>query len=101
MGRFSGFFNVSVYNVVSEEYSILDNARIRLLYYGLVLSFFTLIALVANAYFQHLHFLTITDTVLLVSTILLFKLLTFRPYWRAITHFIVIIGTFINILDVY
>jgi len=99
-GRIS-FFNFSLRRIVSDEYTILDNARISLLYYGLILSFFTLIALIANIYFQHLYFLTITNTVLLASTIVLFKVLTYKPYWRAITHFILIIGSFINLLDVY
>lgn len=79
----------------------MDNARIRLLYYGLIISIFSLIALIGNIYYQHLFFLTITNSVLLVSALVLFKVLTYKPSWRVIANVILIIGTFINLLDVY
>jgi len=95
------FFNFSLSNIISKDDSIIDKARIRLLYYGLILSFFTLGALLANIYFQHLFILTITNSLLLISSVVLFKALTYRPNWRTITNVILIIGTFANLIDVY
>jgi signal transduction histidine kinase len=101
MSKRISFFNFSLSKIVSGEYSILDNARIRLLYYGLIISICALIALIGNIYYQHLFFLTITNSVLLVSALVLFKMLTYKPNWRVIANVILIIGTFINLLDVY
>ena len=95
------FFNFSLSSILSKDYSVLDNARIRLLYYGLILSFVLLAALIGNIYFQSAPFLVTTNIVLLVSTGILFKALTYRPNWRIISHVILVIGTIINLLDVY
>jgi len=79
----------------------LDNARIRFLYYGLILSFFALTALIGNIYFQHVPLLFVTNCTLLASTVILFKALTYRPNWRIISHIILIIGTIVNVFNVY
>jgi len=101
MKKQASFYNFSLSQILSKDHSILDRARIRLLYYGLILSIFVLTALIANIYFQHLYFLTITNSALLAIAVILFKALTYKPNWRIITNIILITGTFINILDVY
>jgi len=96
-----GFFNFSLNKILSKDYSILDNARIRLLYYGLIISFLSLTALIGNIYFQNAPLLITTNCVLLACTIILFKALTYRPNWHAISHIILVAGTIINVFDVY
>src|ERR1700761_3252146 len=95
------FFNFSLGYILSDDLSILDNARLRLLYYGLALSFFTLVVLMADVVFQHHTILIITTGILLLTTIVLFKYLTYKPRWLRIAHIILIVGTIMNIADVY
>src|ERR1700743_2892419 len=95
------FFNFSLIKILSKDYAILDKARIRLLYYGLIISSLSLTALIGNIYFQSVPLLVTTNSVLLASTIILFKALTYRPNWRVISHVILIVGTIINVFDVY
>jgi hypothetical protein len=62
-----GFFNFSLNKIISDDLSVLDNARLRLLYYGLILSFFTLFVLLADVLYQHLTILSFTSGILLVT----------------------------------
>jgi len=101
MNKQVSFFNFSLGRILSKDYSILDNARVQLLYYGLILSALTLAAILASVNYQQLQILTITTVVLLVSVVVLFKILTFRPYWREISHVLLIIATLINLFDIY
>lgn len=94
------FFNFSVNKITSKEELGLDNGRIRLLYYGLVLAIYVLCVLQVNLYYKPLPMLAATNGVMLLSAIILFKALTYRPNWRAIAHIALIIGTLINLFDV-
>jgi hypothetical protein len=81
------FFNFSVGKILSRELSILDQARIRLLYYGLLLAAVGLGALFLNVYLQNLHVMTITITGAYWWLVLaLFKYLTYKPHWHTISH---------------
>ena len=55
------FSNFSIGSILASHLSILDNARIRLLYYGLILSFFILlVVLLADVLYQHHTILSFT-----------------------------------------
>ena len=96
-----GFFNFSINKVLSKEQSFLDQARIRLLYYGLFLVFVTSGTLLASVYFQGQLLLAYTSGFLMFSVAVLFKMLTYRPNWRMVSHVLLIIGTLINVSIVY
>jgi len=96
-----GFFNFSINKILSADQSILDRARLRLLYYGLVLAFVAVAALFSNVFFQHQPLLTATALILLISTSVFFKILTWRPNWKAISHSLLILGTLINLVDIF
>lgn len=80
---------------------MLDQARIRLLYYGLGICFVALAAILSNVYFQSLPMITYTTAVLLMCVVGLFKYLTFKPDWVIISHVLLILGTFVNLTDVF
>jgi signal transduction histidine kinase/CheY-like chemotaxis protein len=95
------FLNFSINKILSDDLSILDNARIRLLYYGLALSFFTLAVLLADVLYQHHLVLSITTALLLFTSVVLFKFLTYKPRWIVISHLILIVGSLVNIINIY
>jgi len=101
MNKRVGFFNFSLNKVLSPDLSILDNARLRMLYYGLILAFFTLAVILADVLYQHHVILSITTGIMLVSAAAMFKYLTFRPRRTLISHLILSIGTIANVLDMY
>ena len=95
------FFNFSVNKITSKDEPCLDNGRIRLLYYGLVMTIYVLCVLQVNLYYKPLPMLAATNGVMLLSAIILFKILTYKPNWKAIAHAVLIIGTLINFADVF
>ena len=95
------FFNFSLRKILSKDHSILDNARIQLLYFGLILSAVTLTAILASVYNQQLTVITGTTMILLGTVIIMFKALTYRPYWHTISHILLIVATVINLFDIY
>ena len=95
------FFNFSIYKIFSKGQSYLDQARIRLLYYGFFLVFVASGALLVSVYFQGQHKLAYTAGFLTLSVAVLFKALTYKPNWQAISHALLVIGTLINISIVY
>jgi len=99
MNKKAHFFNFSINKILSDDLSVLDNARLRLLYYGLVLSFFTLLVILADAVLQHHVMLSITTGIMFLSSIVLFKYLTYRPRWTPIAHIILGIATLVNFAD--
>lgn len=101
MNKEAGFFNFSIQKILSDDQSILDQARIRLLYYGLGLVVVAIAALLSNLYYQDQPILTITATTLLIASVIFFKLLTYRPNWRLISHGLLILATLVNLGDVY
>ncbi|WP_214071653.1 ATP-binding protein [Mucilaginibacter sp. dw_454] len=96
-----GFFNLSLRRVLADGLSILDGARLRMLYYGLALAFFTLFVILADVLYQHHVILSITTGVMFVSAAVLFKFLTYRPRWTLISHLILIVGTIANVVDIF
>ena len=95
------FFNISIHKILSQNLSVLDQARIRLLYYGTSLVFIALFALFVSVYLQHLPVLTYTTGGLLVCVVALFKYLTYKPQWRAISHIVLVLGTMVNLAHVF
>ncbi|WP_146268616.1 ATP-binding protein [Mucilaginibacter achroorhodeus] len=81
--------------------SFLDKARIRMLYYGFLLSIVGLGALFLSVYLQNLKVMTATCGGVLIAVVALFKYLTFKPHWRIISHLTLIIGTLINLSSVF
>jgi len=101
MSRDADFFNFSLSNILSTEQSILDQARIRLLYYGLWIVMVVVAGLFLSVYFQHLEFLTVTAAIVFFCVVCLFKYLTYKPEWRVISHALLIIATLINLTNVF
>src|SRR3569833_7978 len=101
MSKDASFFNFSLSNILSDEQSILDQARIRLLYYGFFILFVTVSGLFLSVYLQHLPLLSITSAITLGSIIVFYKYLTYRPDWRRVSHALLIIATLINLSNVF
>lgn len=97
----AGFFNLSINKILSDDQSILDQARIRLLYYGLGLVFIAIAALLSNLYYQDQPILTIMASALLIASVMFFKLLTYTPRWKFISHGLLVLATIVNLGDVY
>lgn len=101
MSGTASFLNFSIDRILSDKQSTLNNARIRLLYYGLALSFFTsLLLFLEVVYKEHLIISIITGTLALVSAVL-FKYLTYKPNYRAISHAALIVGTIAHLVNSY
>lgn len=101
MSRNISFFNFSINKILSRDQSVLDQARIRLLYYGFWIVAVAVSGLFVSVYFQHQPLLTATASILLVSVVALFKYLTYRPHWREISHSLLILATLINLNNVF
>jgi signal transduction histidine kinase/ActR/RegA family two-component response regulator len=101
MSREVNFFNFSINKILSKDQSILDQARIRLLYYGFWIVAVATAGLFVNVYFQHQVLLSITAGILFVSVAVLFKYLTYKPHWRPISHALLVIATLINLNNVF
>ncbi len=95
------FFNFSINKILTDDQSVLDQARIRLLYYGFWIVFVAVAGLFVSVYFQHQVMLTITASIVLCCLIFLFKYLTYRPDWRQISHALLIMATLINLNNVF
>jgi len=101
MSKEAKFFNVSINNILSDDDSILDQARIRLLYYGLGIVFIALAAILSNVYLQHQPILTATSIIMLVFSAIFFKVLTYKGNWAVVSHGLLILATLVNLGDVY
>jgi len=97
----AGFFNFSLKRLLTDEQSMLDQARIRLLYYGLMLAFVALSAIAVNIYFQHQPVLAFTAFGLLAAIGFLFKYLTWQSRWDITSHALLILATIVNLVDVF
>ncbi|MBB5395858.1 ATP-binding protein [Mucilaginibacter sp. AK015] len=95
------FFNFSINKILTREQSILDQARIRLLYYGFLLAIVGIGALYLSVYLQDLHVMSITLGATLLLIIALFKYLTYKPHWHTISHILLVMGTLINLATVF
>lgn len=101
MSKEPGFLNFSINKILSTDQTSLDQARIRLLYYGLGIVFVGLAAILSNVFYQHQPILTATAAVLLFATAVFFKWLTYRPNWRIISHGLLVLGTLVNLIDIF
>jgi signal transduction histidine kinase/ActR/RegA family two-component response regulator len=101
MRKEANFFNFSLNNILSKDQSILDQARIRLLYYGFWIVIAAVTCLFINVYLQHQFLLAFTAGVSFVALIALFKYLTYRPHWLQISHAILAWATIINLMNVF
>lgn len=101
MSKSISFFNLSIKKILSGNDSILDQARIRLVYYGLLLAFLGLAAVIPNVYSLHADMQTNISVVLLVILLILFKYFTYKPDFEAISHVLLVIGTLMVATVVY
>ncbi|WDF56890.1 ATP-binding protein [Mucilaginibacter sp. KACC 22063] len=97
----ASFFNISLNNILTAEHSILDKARIRLLYFGLWLAFIADLALIFTSFAQASTVNTIISGFTAVLLLGLFKYLTWRPDWRRISHVLLTMVTLLNLSNVY
>ena len=95
------FFNLSIKNILSDEDSILDQARIRLIYYGLILSLLGVLAVLPNVYSLHQITQFTFCWVLVITFIFLFKYFTYRPNWVLVSHALLIMGTSFVVCSVF
>jgi signal transduction histidine kinase/ActR/RegA family two-component response regulator len=101
MSNEAGFLNLSIKNILSDEQSMLSQARIRLLYYGLFLVLLSVGGILLSVMFQHQHTLATIAAVVMVLVLVLFKYLTWKGDWRFVAHTLVIVGTVINLADAF
>jgi signal transduction histidine kinase len=101
MSNEAGFFNLSIKNILSDEQSMLSQARIRLLYYGLFLVFFSVGGIFLSVLFQHQNILALMAAVVMVLILVLFKYLTWKADWKLVAHTLLITGTLINLIDAF
>jgi len=96
-----GFFNFSINKILTRDQSILDQARIRLLYYGLWLSIIAVAGLLIDIYLDRNYILAFSTSILLLSLVILFKYLTFRPRFAIISHILLVLATMVNLSSVF
>ncbi|MCR8559661.1 response regulator [Mucilaginibacter sp. BJC16-A38] len=101
MSKDAGFFNFSLAKILSDSQSILDQARIRLLYYGFYIIFVAAFGLFLSVYLQHLTLLTTTSGIVLICIAALFKYLTWAPRWRRVSHALLLMATLVNLSNVF
>jgi len=95
------FFNFSLKKIITDEQPTLDQVKVRLLYYGFWIVFFSVSGLLLGVYLQHQQNLTIMAGCVLVCLLFLFKYLTYRPQWQQISHAVLILATLISFITVY
>jgi signal transduction histidine kinase/ActR/RegA family two-component response regulator len=101
MSKKPNFFNITLRHILSPGQSMLDEARIRLLYYGLFLAAVALATLTVNVFLQHQDTFTTMALTVLVCVVLLFKYLTWVPNWRFISHALLVLALVTNLLNVF
>ncbi|RKR82619.1 signal transduction histidine kinase [Mucilaginibacter gracilis] len=101
MSKRISFFNLSIKKILSEDQSILNKARIRLIYYGLLLAFLGLLAVIPNVYSEQARMQTNLSVLLLVCLLGLFKYFTYRPDFEAVSHALLVLGSFLVLTVVY
>src|SRR5689334_11297786 len=101
MSKTASFFNFSINSILSDKQSRLDIARIKLLYYGLALSFFTSLTLFLEVLNKQYFIIGIITGSLTALSAILFKYLTYRPHYRTISHIALIVGTFSYLVNIY
>jgi len=101
MSNEAGFFNLSIKNILFEEQSMLTQARIRLLYYGLFLVFFAVGAILLSVSYTNQPMLVTMAGGLMLVIAFLFKYLTWRGDWKLVAHTLLILATLLNLTDAF
>lgn len=101
MSKKISLFNFSIDKILSPDQSILDQARIRLLYYGFLILGFAVGGLFISMLFQRQVLLTVTAGMLFFGILFLFKYLTYNPNWRKVSHALLILITLSNLNNVF
>lgn len=101
MSKSVSFFNLSVKNILSDEESILDQARIRLVYYGLLLSFVGVAAILPNVYSLHQSMQTALSLFLLGLSLALFKYFTYTGNFETVSHILLTVGTLLVVTVIF
>ena len=101
MSNEAGFFNLSIWNILSDEQSMLTQARIRLLYYGLILAFVSVGGVLLSVFFMHQTTLVTIAEVVMVTIVTLFKYLTWKGDWKLVAHIVLALGTAVNLADAF
>jgi signal transduction histidine kinase/CheY-like chemotaxis protein len=99
--RSISFFNLSIKNILSDGLSILDQARIRLIYYGLILAFIGVMAVLPNVYSLHESMQFTLAVILVFIFLILFKYFTYIPDFVTVSHALLGTGTVFVFLSVY
>jgi signal transduction histidine kinase/ActR/RegA family two-component response regulator len=94
-----GINNLSLKEILSDEQSLLTQARIRLLYYGMCLIFISLLALIVSVIFTQQYTLLGIAVSGLVTLVVIFKFLTWKANWEFVTHTLLTLGTLMNWFD--
>ena len=101
MSKEAGFLNLSIKNILSDEQSMLTQARIRLLYYGMWLVFAAVFAVFTSVFFMRQAPLVIIAGCVLVILTCLFKYLTWKGDWKVVSHVLLGLGTLVNLTDAF
>jgi len=101
MNKEVSFFNVSIHHILPKDKSALDQARIHLLYYGLILGFFSTLVLLFYVKPDQQPLLMLTDQFFALTLVVLFKYLTWKADWRAISHALLLLFTAVNLSSIY
>jgi signal transduction histidine kinase/CheY-like chemotaxis protein len=101
MSQRVSFFNLSVNKLLSKQQSIIDQVRIRLLYYTLCLGFVSLVFLWFNVYLQHEPMFTLVAGVCTAIIPVLFKYYTWKGDWRTTSHVLLGFSTIVNLLNIF
>lgn len=101
MSRGISLFNLSIKRILSDQNSILDQARIRLIYYGLLLALLGVICVIPNIYSQAQTMQLYLAVTMLLLLVVLFKYFTYNPNLKFVSHALLFSGTFLNLTLVY
>lgn len=101
MSNPAGILNFSLKSILNSEQSLLDQARIKLLYYGLTFVAVAMMLLLASINFKIQPAIYYCSAALLISVAVMFKYLTYKPQWAVISHVMLIIGTLITLGNVF
>lgn len=95
------FFNLSLSKIISPDLSILDKARMRLLYYGLPAVFLAYLAstimMIGHAKPSFLAIAVFIE----IAIVCIFKYLTYTGDWRKVSHCLLALITIVNLNYVY
>ena len=91
------FLNLSLKKILHPDQSILDKARVRLLYYGLLATFFTYMVATILMFGQSKSTFIAIAVFVDISLIGLFKYLTWTGNWRRVSHALLVVITIVNL----